>query len=265
VDLMAPIGRGSRVLVAAPPRTGKTTMLQAFARAVEANEPDLRLIVVLLDERPEEITEMTRLVAAGTVHGSAFDAAPDEHVAVLELALARARRLAEAGDDVVVLLDGLTRLARSEHASGQGSGRSVGGIDTAALHAAKRAFGAGRNLEEAGSVTVIATAATDTGSAVDEAVHDAVAGAATTQIRLDRFAAERRAFPALDLGCTSTRHEELLVGDEGAARRETLRRTLAGLPDAESADHADPLDGLLARLRDTGSNEELLDAVAGDA
>ena len=265
VDLLAPIGRGSRVLLAAPPRTGKTTVLQALARAVETNEPDLRLIVVLLDERPEEITEMARSVAAGTVHGSAFDAAPDEHVAVLELALARARRLAEAGDDVVVLLDGLTRLARAEHASGQGSGRSVGGIDTAAVQAAKRAFGTARNLEEAGSVTVVATAATDTGSEVDEAVHDAVAGAATTQIRLDRFAAERRSFPALDVGRTSTRREELLVGDDGASRREALRRLLAGLPAADTADHAESLDGLLARLRDTGSNEELLDAASGDA
>ena len=262
LDLLAPIGRGSRVLLAAPPRTGKTSLLQTIVRAVEAGEPDLRLIVVLIDERPEEITEMEALVAAGTVHGSAFDASPDEHVAVIDLALARARRLAEAGDDVVVLVDGLTRLARAEHAASQGSGRSVGGLDTAALHAAKRAFGAGRNLSEAGSITMVATVTTDTGSDVDDAVYDAVAGAATTQIRLDRFAAERRSFPALDVGRTSTRREELLVGDEGASRREALRRVLAGLPTPDSADHADPLDGLLGRLRDTESNEDLLDAVA---
>jgi transcription termination factor Rho len=264
LDLLAPIGKGSRVLLAAPPRAGKTTLLQTIVRAVEANEPDLRLVVVLLDERPEEISEMQRLVAAGAVHGSAFDAGPDEHVAVLELALARARRMAEAGDDVMVLVDGLTRLARAEHASGQGSGRSVGGIDTAAIQAAKRAFGAGRNLEEAGSITIVATASVDTGSEVDEAVHDAVAGAATTQIRLDRFAAERRSFPALDVGRTSTRREELLVGDDGAARREALRRELAGLPSADSADHADALDDLLGRIRDTKSNEDLLAAVAAD-
>ena len=262
LDLLAPIGRGSRVLLASPPRTGKTSILQTIVRSIEAGEPDLRLIVVLLDERPEEITEMEGLVAAGAVHGSAFDASPDEHVAVLELALARARRLAEAGDDVVVLVDGLTRLARAEHAAGQGSGRSVGGLDTAAIHAAKRAFGAGRNLAEAGSITLVATATTDTGSEVDDAVYDAVVGAATTHIRLDRFAAERRSFPALDVGRTSTRREELLVGEDGAARRDALRRELAGLPAPDSADNADALDGLLARLRDTGSNEDLLAAVA---
>jgi transcription termination factor Rho len=260
LDLLAPIGKGSRVLLAGPPRSGRTTILQTLVRAIEADQPDLQLVVVLLDERPEEITEMAGIVAAGTVHGSAFDAAPDEHVAVLELALARARRIAEAGDDVVVLVDGLTRLARAEHASGQGSGRSVGGIDTAAIHAAKRAFGTGRNLAEAGSVTLVATATVDTGSEVDAAVHDAVAPAATTQIRLDRFAAERRSFPALDVGRTGTRREEYLVGDDGSSRREALRRTLAALPDPDSADHADALDGLLGRLRDTKSNDELLDS-----
>jgi transcription termination factor Rho len=231
-----------------------------MARAVEANEPDTELVVVLLDERPEEITEMERVVAAGTVHGSAFDANPDDHVAVLELALARARRIAEAGDDVVVLVDGLTRLARAEHSSGQSTGRTIGGLDAAAVQAAKRAFGAGRNLEEAGSITLIATATVDTDSDIDDAVYEAVVGAATTQIRLDRGAAERRSFPALDVGRSSTRREELLVGDDGASQREALRRVLAGLPTSESADHADPLDGLLQRLRSTKSNEELLKA-----
>ena len=265
VELLAPIGKGSRVLLAAPPRTGKTTLLQSLARSIEANEPDVSLVVVLLDERPEEITEMERVVA-GTVYGSAFDADPDEHVAVTELALARARRIAEAGDDVVVLVDGLTRLARAEHASGQNTGRTVGGLETNAVQAAKRAFGAGRNLEEAGSVTIVATATVDTGSDIDEAVYDAVAGAATTQVRLDRAAAERRSFPPLDVGRTSTRREELLVGDEGANRREALRRVLAGLPAADSADHADALDGLLQRLRGTKSNDELLkSAVDEDA
>jgi transcription termination factor Rho len=262
LDLLAPIGKGSRVLLAAPPRTGKTSILQTIARAVEANEPDLSLVVVLLDERPEEITEMRRVVAAGDVHGSPFDASPDEHVAILDLALARARRMAESGDDVVVLIDGLTRIARAEHAAGQGSGRTVGGLDMAAIHAAKRAFGTGRNLEDAGSVTVVATATVDTGSEVDDAVYDAVVGGATTQIRLDRHAAERRSFPALDVGRTTTRREELLVGDDAARQREALRRLLAGLPDPESADHADPLDGLLGRLRDTKSNEDLLDAAS---
>ena len=260
LDLLAPIGKGSRVLVAGPPRSGRTTLLEALVRSVEANEPDVRLMVVLLDERPEEITEMSRLVAAGAVHASPFDASPDEHVAVLELALARARRLAEAGDDVVVLLDGLTRLARAEHASGQGSGRSLGGLDAGAVQAAKRAFGAGRNLEDAGSITLVATATVDSGSEVDDAVYDAVVGAATTHIRLDRFAAERRSFPALDVGATATRREELLVGDDGSDRREALRRTLGGLPDPDSAVHADALDGLLERLRETKTNDELLDS-----
>ena len=184
---------------------------------------------------------------------------------MLDLALSRARRMAEAGDDVVVLVDGLTRLARAEHASphgGQNGGRSLGGLDNGAIQAAKRAFGAGRNLEDAGSVTLVATVAVDTGSDVDDAVYDAVSGAATTQIRLDRFAAERRSFPALDVGRTSTRREELLVGDDAAAQRESLRRLLAAQPDASSADHADGLDTLINRLRDTPSNDALLEAVA---
>lgn len=265
IDILAPIGKGSRVLLAAPPRTGKTTVLQTIARSVEANESETSLLVVLLDERPEEITEMQRFVAAGTVYGSAFDADPEEHVAVLDLALSRARRMAEAGDDVVVLVDGLTRLARAEHASphgGQGGGRPLGGLENGAIQAAKRAFGAGRNLEEAGSVTLVATVTVDTGSEVDDAVYDAVSGAATTQIRLDRFAAERRSFPALNVGRTSTRREELLVGDDGAEQREALRRLLAAQPDGSSADHADGLDTLINRLRDTPSNEALLEAVA---
>lgn len=265
LDLLAPMGKGSRVLLAAPPRTGKTTLLQTVARSVEANDSETTLVVVLLDERPEEITEMQRFVAAGTVHGSAFDADPEEHVAMLDLALARARRMAEAGDDVVVLVDGLTRLARADHASPHGNqngGRSLGGLDNGAIQAAKRAFGAGRNLEDAGSITMVATVTVDTGSAVDEAVHEAVLGAATTQIRLDRFAAERRSFPALDVGQTSTRREEALVGDEGAEQRDALRRLLSRQPDGSSADNADGLDTLINRLRDTPSNDALLEAVA---
>ena len=207
---------------------------------------------------------MERLVAAGTVHGSAFDANPDEHVAVAELALARARRLAEGGDDVVVLFDGLTRLARAEHATGQSTGRTVGGLEASAVQTAKRAFGTGRKLEEAGSVTMVATATVDTGSEIDAAVYDAVVGAATTQIRLDRFAAERRAFPAVDVGGTTTRREELLVSDDGAGQRDALRRVLAGLPDDATPDQADPLDGLLGRLRTTKSNQDLLKAAVKD-
>ncbi|MDZ7674988.1 MAG: transcription termination factor Rho [Acidimicrobiales bacterium] len=265
IELLAPIGKGSRALVAAPPRTGKTTLLQRLARSIEVNEPDVKLIVVLLDEKPEEVTEMERLVAAGSVYGSAFDADPDDHVAVLELALARARRMAEAGDDVVVLFDGLTRLARADHASGHGNqsnNRTLGGLDVNAIQTAKRAFGAGRKLEEAGSITMVATATVDTDSDIDEAVHDAVLGAATTQIRLDRFAAERRSFPALDVGRTSTRHEELLVGDEGTEQREALRRLLAAKPDGEDAGDADGLGTLLSRLRDTKSNDDVLEAAA---
>jgi transcription termination factor Rho len=259
VDLLAPIGKGSRVLVLAPPRSGATSLLQAVARSVEVNEPDASLVVVLLDERPEEITEMERLVTTGTVYGSAFDKPADEHVAVLELALARAQRMAEAGDDVVILVDGLTRLARAAHASSPGTGRSMGGLDVSAVHAAKRCFGTGRNLEEGGSVTIVATAKVDTGSDVDAAVVDAVMGAATTHIRLDRHAAERRAFPAIDVGATGTRHEERLVGDDGAEARDALRRSLGELPDDAASGHSDALDGLLERLRSTGSNDELLE------
>lgn len=259
LDLLAPIGKGSRVLVLAPPRSGATTLLQALARSVEVNEPDVSLVVVLLDERPEEITEMEGLVTTGAVYGSAFDKPADEHVAVLELALARAQRMAEAGDDVVVLVDGITRLARAAHASSPGTGRSLGGLDVSAVQAAKRCFGTGRKLEEGGSVTLVATAKVDTGSDVDAAVVDAVMGAATTHIRLDRYAAERRAFPAIDVGATGTRHEERLVGDDGAEARDALRRSLGELPDGGASGHSDSLDGLLERLRSTGSNDELLE------
>ncbi len=262
LDLLAPIGKGSRVLLASPPRAGKTTILETIARSVETNEPECPLLVVLLDERPEEIAEMERFVAGGLVYGSAFDADPQDHISILDLVIARARRLAEGGDDVVLLIDGLTRLARAEHSTGQGSNRTFGGLDTGAVTAAKRAFGAGRNLDGAGSVTVVATAAVDTGSDIDAAVYEAVAGAATTEIHLDAAAAARRSFPAIDIARSGTRHEELLVGDEGAEQREALRRHLAGLPEAGSADHADGLDRLLERLRDTKSNEKLLEAVA---
>lgn len=259
IDLLAPVGKGSRVLVLSPPRAGATTLLQAVARSVEVNEPDASLVVVLLDERPEEITEMERLVTTGTVYGSAFDKPADEHVAVLELALARAQRMAEAGDDVVILVDGLTRLARAAHASSPGTGRSLGGLDVSAVQAAKRCFGTGRKLEEGGSVTIVATAKVDTASDVDAAVVDAVMGAATTHIRLDRHAAERRAFPAIDVGATGTRHEERLVGDDGAEARDALRRRLGELPADAASGHSDALDGLLERLRSTGSNDELLE------
>jgi transcription termination factor Rho len=259
IDLLAPIGKGSRVLVLAPPRSGATTLLQAMVRSVEVNEPDATLVVVLLDERPEEITEMERLATTGTVYGSPFDKPADEHVAVLELALARAQRMAEAGDDVVLLVDGLTRLARAAHASSPGTGRSLGGLDVSAVQTAKRCFGTGRNLEEGGSVTLVATAKVDTGSDVDAAVVDAVMGAASTHIRLDRAAAERRAFPAIDVGATGTRHEERLVGDDGAEARDALRRNLEELPADRASGHSDALDGLLERLRSTGSNDELLE------
>ncbi|HEU5084042.1 MAG TPA: transcription termination factor Rho [Acidimicrobiales bacterium] len=265
LDLLAPIGKGSRALVLAPPRTGATTMLQAIARSVEVNEPDAALMVVLLDERPEEVTEMERLVTTGTVYGSAFDRPADEHVAVLELALARAQRMAEGGDDVVLIVDGLTRLARAAHAASPGVGRSLGGLDVAAIQTAKRCFGAGRNLEDAGSLTVIATARVDTGSEVDAAVVDAVLGGASTLVRLDRFAAERRAFPAIDVAASGTRHEDLLVGEESHEQRDSLRRLLVELPAESPTGHSDPLDGVLDRLRSTASNDELLARAAEGA
>lgn len=256
LDALAPVGKGSRVLVAGPSRAGKTSVLTTIAQRADAAE-DLNLIVVLIDERPEEITEIERVVDSSMVYGSAFDAPPEDHAAMVELALARARRIAEGGDDVVVIIDGLTRLARAAHASGHASGRTVGGIDTNAINTAKRAFGAGRNLEEAGSVTLVATASYDTGSEMDAAIYDAIAEAATTQVVLNRSAAERRSFPALDVGRTSTRREDLLVGEDGAEDRDSLRKELAGLPDPDSADHADGLDSLLGRLRATKSNDEL--------
>ncbi len=258
IDVLAPIGKGSRVLVQAPPRSGATTLLQTVARGVELNEPDAHLVVVLLDERPEEITEMRDLVAGGDVYGSPVDGDADEHVATVELAVARAQRLAEVGEDVVLLVDGLARLARAAHMATNGVGRTLGGLDVAAVQTAKRVFAAGRDLVEGGSITLVAVTEVDTLSEAAEAVLDVVRGAATTTIRLEGFAAARRAFPAIDVAGTGTRREELLVGEDGAEAREALRRALAELPEGDTADNDVQLDALLARLREAGTEDELL-------
>ncbi len=262
VDLLAPIARGQRALVVSPPMAGRTTVLKQIARSIEANHPDVVLVVVLVDERPEEVTDMRRSIG-GEVVASTFDRPAEEHVLVAELTVERAKRVVELGRDVVVVLDGITRLARAYNLAQPAGGRIVpGGIDAAALHAPKKLFGAARNLEEGGSLTIVATASVGTGSPLDEAVLEELEGTANMELRLDRSLAERRLHPAIDVEGSSTRHEELLFERDQLQQVWKLRGELVAL--GAGGDHAAGYEALLDRLRATQSNEELLADLAGD-
>jgi transcription termination factor Rho len=261
IDLLAPIGKGQRGLVVSPPKAGKTTVLKQIARAIEANHPEVTLMVLLVDERPEEVTDIRRSVA-GEVIASTFDRPAEEHTQVAELTIERAKRLVETGRDVVVVLDGITRLARAYNLAQPASGRVMsGGIDTAALYPPKKFFGAARNLEEGGSLTILATALVETGSKMDEVIFEEFKGTGNMELRLDRRLAERRVFPALDVNGSSTRHEELLFTRPQLQAVWKLRRVLNALA-AESNNHAAGLELLLDRLGATRSNEELLAEIA---
>jgi transcription termination factor Rho len=228
VDLLAPIGKGTRGIVASPPKGGKTHTLKSIVRAVEVNHPDVEVLVVLVDERPEEVTDLTRWMLRGTVVASTFDRPAEEHTAVAELAVERAKRLAEEGRDVLVVLDGLTRLARAYNHTVAASGRVLpGGMEPAALHQTKRLVSAARKLEEGGSLTVLATLQVDTGSAADDEVVDALTGTANMELKLDGSLAERRRFPSVDVDRSSSRHEELLFDRGQLAQVVALRRLLA--------------------------------------
>lgn len=228
VDLLAPIGKGTRGIVASPPKGGKTHTLKAIVRAIEVNHPDVEVLVVLVDERPEEVTDLTRWMLRGTVVASTFDRPADEHTAVAELAVERAKRLAEEGRDVLVVLDGLTRLARAYNHTVAASGRALpGGMEPAALHQTKRLVSAARKLEEGGSLTVLATLQVDTGSTADDEVVDALTGTANMELKLDGSLAERRRFPSVDVDRSSSRHEELLFDRGQLAQVVALRRLLA--------------------------------------
>ncbi len=256
IDLLAPIGKGQRGLIVSPPKAGKTTVLKQIAQSIETNNADVVLMVLLVDERPEEVTDIRRSVK-GEVVASTFDRPAEEHTQVAELTIERAKRMVELGRDVVVILDGITRLARAYNLAAPGTGRIMsGGMDTGALYPPKKFFGAARNLEEGGSLTILATALVETGSRMDEVIFEEFKGTGNMELKLDRHLAERRTYPAIDVNASSTRHEELLYPEEQLQQVWRLRRGLNAL--VAGGNNATGLELLLDRLRASRSNDELL-------
>ncbi len=260
VDLLSPIGKGQRGLIVSPPKAGKTTVMKHIAASIEANNPDVHLMVLLVDERPEEVTDMRRSVK-GEVVASTFDRPSEEHTAVTELAIERAKRLVESGRDVVIILDGITRLARAYNLAQPATGRIMsGGVDSGALYPPKRFFGAARNIEEGGSLTILATALVETGSKMDEVIFEEFKGTGNMELRLDRRLAERRLYPSIDVNASSTRHEELLFDRSQLQQVWKLRRVLNALANEGSA--APGLELLMDKIRTTKSNDEFLAEIA---
>ena len=252
IDLIAPIGKGQRGLIVAPPKAGKTIVLQQIANAISINNPEVHLMVVLVDERPEEVTDMQRTVK-GEVIASTFDRPAEDHTTVAELAIERAKRLVELGHDVVVLLDSITRLGRAYNLAAPTSGRILsGGVDASALYPPKRFFGAARNIENGGSLTILATALVETGSKMDEVIFEEFKGTGNSELRLSRQLADKRIFPAVDVNASSTRREEMLLGADEVRVTWKLRRALAGL------DQQQALEVVLGKLKETQSNVEFL-------
>ncbi|MEU5655532.1 transcription termination factor Rho [Streptomyces sp. NPDC047737] len=252
IDLVAPIGKGQRGLIVAPPKTGKTMILQAIANAITVNSPECHLMVVLVDERPEEVTDMQRSVK-GEVISSTFDRPAEDHTTVAELAIERAKRLVELGHDVVVLLDSITRLGRAYNLAAPASGRILsGGVDSTALYPPKRFFGAARNIEDGGSLTILATALVETGSRMDEVIFEEFKGTGNMELKLDRKLSDKRIFPAVDVDASSTRKEEILLGTDELAVVWKLRRVLHAL------DQQQAIELLLDRMKKTQSNAEFL-------
>ncbi|MBV9088811.1 MAG: transcription termination factor Rho [Mycobacteriaceae bacterium] len=259
IDLIMPIGKGQRALIVSPPKAGKTTILKDIANAVTRNSPECHLMVVLVDERPEEVTDMQRSVK-GEVIASTFDRPPSDHTSVAELAIERAKRLVEQGRDVVVLLDSITRLGRAYNNASPASGRILsGGVDSTALYPPKRFLGAARNIEEGGSLTVIATAMVETGSTGDTVIFEEFKGTGNAELKLDRKIAERRVFPAVDVNPSGTRKDELLLSPDEFAIVHKLRRVLSGL------DSHQAIDLLMSQLRKTKTNYEFLVQVSKTA
>ncbi|MGW1524457.1 transcription termination factor Rho [Streptomyces sp. NPDC002159] len=252
IDLVSPIGKGQRGLIVAPPKTGKTMIMQAIANAITHNNPECHLMVVLVDERPEEVTDMQRSVK-GEVISSTFDRPAEDHTTVAELAIERAKRLVELGHDVVVLLDSITRLGRAYNLAAPASGRILsGGVDSTALYPPKRFFGAARNIEDGGSLTILATALVDTGSRMDEVIFEEFKGTGNMELKLDRKLADKRIFPAVDVDASGTRKEEILLGNEELAIVWKLRRVLHAL------DQQQAIELLLDKMKQTKSNIEFL-------
>jgi transcription termination factor Rho len=262
IDLLAPVGKGTRGLIVSPPKAGKTTIVKHVVRSVEVNHPEVELLVVLVDERPEEVTDMKRWLLRGSVAASTFDRPPEEHIAVAELVIERAKRMVEDGRDVVVVLDGITRLARAYNLAAPASGRTMaGGIETSALYPPKKFFGAARNAEEGGSLTILATALVETNTRADEVIFEEFKGTGNMELRLDRRLAERRVYPAIDVDGSSTRHEELLFERSQLAQVTKLRRVLGGLKD-ETGSGAAGLEMLTDRLGEFRTNAEFLAQIA---
>ena len=257
LNLIAPIGRGQRGLVVSPPKAGKTMLLKAIANAITTNYNDIHLMVCLIGERPEEVTDMRRSVK-GEVVAATFDEPVENHTRVAELALERAKRIVESGMDVVILLDGITRLTRAYNLAMPSSGRTLsGGIDPAALHPAKRFFGAARNTAEGGSLTILATCLVDTGSRMDDLIYEEFKGTGNMEVHLDRRLAQRRVYPAIDIELSGTRREELLL-DEQTLKQVWLLRRMAAMISSDSVNFVEATERVLERLRKSKTNAEFL-------
>ena len=255
LDLIAPIGKGQRGLIVSPPKAGKTIILQEIANSISINDPEIHLIVLLIDERPEEVTDMAGHVDAEVI-SSTFDESAERHVQVAEMVMEKAKRLVEHGKDVVILLDSITRLARAYNSTMPHSGRIMsGGVDAKALHKPKRFFGAARNIENGGSLTIIATALIETGSRMDEVIFEEFKGTGNMELLLDRTISDKRIFPAIDLNRSGTRKEELLLNETELNRVYLLRNFLADMPPEEA------IEFLLARMARTETNQEFLDSM----
>ena len=255
LDLIAPIGKGQRGLIVSPPKAGKTIILQEIANSISINDPEIHLIVLLIDERPEEVTDMAGHVDAEVI-SSTFDESAERHVQVAEMVMEKAKRLVEHGKDVVILLDSITRLARAYNSTMPHSGRIMsGGVDAKALHKPKRFFGAARNIENGGSLTIIATALIETGSRMDEVIFEEFKGTGNMELLLDRTISDNRIFPAIDLNRSGTRKEELLLNETELNRVYLLRNFLADMPPEEA------IEFLLARMARTETNQEFLDSM----
>jgi len=257
VDLVAPIGMGQRGLIVSPPKAGKTILLQKMANSVTENHPECHLIVLLIDERPEEVTDMEEHVDAEVI-SSTFDEPADRHTQVAEMVLDKAKRLVETGKDVVILLDSITRLARAYNVTVPHSGKILsGGVDANALHKPKRFFGAARNIDEGGSLTIVATALIETGSRMDEVIFEEFKGTGNMELVLDRHIADKRIYPAIDINRSGTRKEELLLSETELNRTYLLRNYLSDMPPA------DAIEFLLKRMKQVDTNQEFLDSMAG--
>ncbi|MDA1189134.1 MAG: transcription termination factor Rho [Chloroflexi bacterium] len=264
IDMVAPIGRGQRGMIVSPPKAGKTTLLKQIANGVATNCPDIRLMIALIGERPEEVTDMKRSVN-GEVYASTFDEPVEDHCRVAELVLERAKRQVEAGQDVCILLDSITRLTRAYNLAVPTSGRTLsGGIDPVALYPPKRFFGAARNTEEGGSLTIIAACLVDTGSRMDDVIYEEFKGTGNMEVHLDRKLAERRVFPALDITRSGTRREELLI-DEATLKQVWLLRRMVTMVTSDSMNNSEATEKVLERLKKTKNNAEFLTTLGKDA